>query len=142
MDLADLFDRHAAIAAAWSDDVRRSYQAFTDRIARDEPLTVTLGKGGLSYYAAAGPPPGATVFVAHFNAAPRAGQTDRGFADFRRDTLASLIDVEALLAELRAALAPETRVTAGKVWCGLHFPIEHAPRVADALRDLLVARLD
>jgi hypothetical protein len=48
------------IAQNWSAQTRKNYVAFSRRLANNHPLTLKIGKGGLSYYKAT---PSGMVFV-------------------------------------------------------------------------------
>lgn len=138
MDLTQLFAAHEAITAAWPAAARALYQTFTDHLVSDAAFTITLGKGGLSYYHVTAQ---RRLFICHVNALPRGREDGPGFADFRTDVLAPLVDVAAVLAGLRTALGDDITIREGKVWCSLHFPRARAAEVADAFRTELVGRV-
>lgn len=100
-------------------------------LAGAHELEITIGRGGLSFYAhsAAG-----RTFVCHFNAAPRRGRNDLGFADFKPYALAPQLDPEAVIRDLQHRLVPTIELRAGKAWYGAHFDREQDPDVAEAFR--------
>lgn len=136
MDLDRIFDH--ALAADWSPETRAIYRDFSERLMRQAALTVKVGKGGLSYYKTSA---GGPIFVCHFNAAPRGGNADLGFADFRRDTLERVLDFPMMLAALQAALGPEITIKSGKIWYSFHFPLARRAEIADALGEQIVAQI-
>jgi hypothetical protein len=127
-----------ALAAQWSPETQAAYRDFSERLMQQDALTVKVGKGGLSYYktTASGP-----IFVCHFNAHPRGGTGDLGFADFRRDALERVLDFPAVLAELQALLGPEIAIKSGKIWYSFHFPLARRAAIADALREQIVSKI-
>jgi hypothetical protein len=136
-NVQELFSQQPTITGAWPAATRALYQTFTDHLGRDTPVTIKVGKGGLSYYAATGQ---GRLFVCHFNAQPRGAVPDVGFADFRQDVLLPFLDVPTMRSELQAALGgPEINV--GAIWCSFRFPLAHSAAVADALRTHLLAKL-
>jgi hypothetical protein len=138
LDLDALFDQHSAITASWSGSARACYQCFTERLSQDAPLTIKVGKGGLSYYKQTAH---GRLFVCHFNAIPRRETSELGFADFRQDLLAPVLDVPRMIADLQAAVGSDLAIKPGKVWCSLHFPLARSADVADAFRVHLIAKL-
>ncbi|HEY0605738.1 MAG TPA: hypothetical protein VGD58_22635 [Herpetosiphonaceae bacterium] len=127
-----------ALAAQWSPETRAIYRDFSERLMRQDVLSVKVGKGGLSYYKATSSGP---IFICHFNAQPRYSTGDLGFADFRRDTLERVLDFPALLAGLQSALGPEIEIKAGNIWYSFHFPLARRAQIADALREQIVAQI-
>lgn len=123
-----------ALAAQWSPEIRATYREFSERLMQHDALTIKVGKGGLSYYK--GP-----IFVCHFNARPRGGSDDLGFADFRRDTLERVLHFPAMLADLQAALGPEIAIKAGNIWYSFHFPLARRAEIAEALREQIVSKI-
>jgi hypothetical protein len=118
-------------ARTWSAAVQARYLDFCKHLMQAERLSVKTGAGGLSFYKELD---GERVFVCHFNARPRSAQIGLGFADFRRDALEGRLNVDRVLGALRRRLGPQVEVKEGKLWCGLHFSLRLAPRVADAFR--------
>lgn len=129
---------HDPLFQSWSAAVRAVYLAFSTRLMRPGPLTVTVGKGGLSYYKAT---PTASVFVCHFNAQPQRQRTDLGFADFRFDALRPHLNLEATLQTIQQAAAPTIRVKVNKLWCSLHFALTDQARVADIFVEHIIAKV-
>lgn len=136
MNLDRIFDH--ALAAQWSQETRAVYRDFSERLMQQEALTVKVGKGGLSYY---NPTSSGPIFVCHFNATPRSGTSDLGFADFRRDTLERVLDFSAVLAGLQSALGPEIEIKSGTIWYSFHFPLAGRTEIAEALREQIVSRI-
>jgi hypothetical protein len=101
---------------------------------RDEPLTVKRGKGGLSYYKH-------RVFVCHFNARPRSGQEDVGFADFRFDALRPYLEIEPTIRAMQDDALPQVQIKSHKLWCGLHFPLSLVEHVAGLFRDHILSNV-
>lgn len=136
MNLDRIFDH--ALAAQWSPEMRVAYREFSERLMQQDALTVKVGKGGLSYYKATA---GGPIFVCHFNAQPRGGTGDLGFADFRRDALERVLDFPAVLTDLQSALGSEIAIKSGKIWYSFHFPLARRTEIADALRKQIVAKI-
>ncbi|MBV9789548.1 MAG: hypothetical protein JOZ51_15285 [Chloroflexi bacterium] len=136
MDLDRIFDH--ALAADWSPKTRAIYRDFSERLMQRDALTVKVGKGGLSYYKTTA---GGPIFVCHFNAEPRGGNADLGFADFRRDTLERVLDFPMMLADLQAALGPEITIKPGNIWYSFHFPLARRAEIADALRAQIISQI-
>ena len=136
MDLDRIFEH--ALAAQWSPETRAIYRDFSERLMRQAVLIAKVGKGGLSYYQTIA---GGQIFVCHFNAEPRGGNAELGFADFRRDTLERVLDFPAVLAGLQAALGHEIAIKSGKIWYSFHFPLARHSEIADALREQIVAQI-
>lgn len=136
MDLDRISDH--TLAAQWSPATRAIYRDFSERLMWQDALTIKVGQGGLSYYktSASGP-----IFVCHFNAEPRGGNTELGFADFRRDTLEHVLAFPAVLAGLQTAFGPEITIKAGKIWYSFHFPLAQRAEIADALREQIIAQI-
>ena len=124
------------IAATWAPDLVARYREFARVLGAGHALEITIGRGGLSFYA----PPGAgRTFICHFNAAPRSGRDDLGFADFKPRALAPQLDPDAVVADLQRRLGSSVELRAGKVWYGAHFASERDAHVAAAFRDAVVA---
>jgi hypothetical protein len=138
MHVIDDLLAHNTVARGWSPSTRALYRAFCERIMRHTALDVQIGKGGLSFYAQTD---SRRLFVCHFNAAPRGGQAELGFADFRQDVLQERLDLPATIQALQAAVGADVPIKVGKVWCSLHFPLARVPRIADAFATHLVAPL-
>ena len=124
------------IAAMWAPDVADRYRAFARVVAGGNELETTIGRGGLSFYAHRS---GNRIFVCHFNAAPRSGRDDLGFADFKPAALARRTDPDAVAADLQRRLGPDITLRRGKAWYGAHFARERDADVAAAFRDAVVA---
>lgn len=138
MGLDKLLNQHPLVTASWSEATRMLYRTFTERLTQQEPLTIKVGKGGLSYYKATVHGP---LFVCHFNAIPRRDQHELGFADFRQDVLAPVLHVPAVIAELQTVVGSDIEIKVGKVWCSFHFPLVRSADVADALRVHLISKI-
>ena len=124
------------IAGTWAPDLVARYREFARVLGADHALEITIGRGGLSFYAQ----PGAgRIFICHFNAAPRSGRDDLGFADFTPRALAPQLDPDAVVADLQRRLGSSVELRAGKVWHGAHFASERDAHVAAAFRDAVVA---
>ena len=126
------------IAQTWSPQIRQTYIVFSQRLANQDPLTIRIGKGGLSYYKET---QHGAVFVCHFNAAPRAQKSELGFADFRLDTLEAWLDLDATLQALQEAASAEVQVKVNKLWCSLHFPLRQADKVAELFSQHIVSKI-
>ena len=133
------FESHP-IATGWDRALTARYVRFAHVLAGPHELEITIGRGGLSFYANSA---GRRAFVCHFNAAPRAGRDDLGFADFKPHALAPQLDPEAVIRDMKRRLAPTIELRAGKAWYGAHFDREQDSDVADAFRlsilDVLLA---
>ena len=123
------------IASSWVPAVRERYRRFATVLAARHVLSLTVGRGGLSFYA---PTAARRVFVCHFNAAPRGGRDDLGFADFKPSALAPQLDPDAVVADLQRHLGPALELRAGKTWHGVHFARENDLDVADSFRHAVV----
>ena len=125
------------IAGIWAPDLVARYLEFARVLGAKHALEITIGRGGLSFYAH----PGAArrTFICHFNAAPRSGRDDLGFADFKPRALAPQLDPDAVVADLQRRLGPSVGLRAGKVWYGAHFASKRDAHVAAAFRDAVVA---
>lgn len=123
------------IAETWTPDLAARYREFARVLADGRGLEITIGRGGLSFYArsAAG-----RTFICHFNAAPRSGRDDLGFADFKPHALGPHVDSRGVIADLQRRLGPAVPLSAGKVWYGAHFARERDADVARAFRDAVV----
>ena len=124
------------IAATWAPDVEARYREFARVLGADHALEITIGRGGLSFYAF---PDAGRTFICHFNAAPRSGRDDLGFADFKPRALGPQLDPDAVVADLQRRLGASVVLRAGKVWCGAHFASERDAQVAAAFRHAVVA---
>jgi hypothetical protein len=112
-----------------------AYRFFSQQLTRSEILTTRMGKGGLSYYKNG-------VFVCHFNARPRKGQDDLGFADFRYDSLRPYLDVEDTISAMQRDAHPEVQLKRHKLWCSLHFPLSRMEDVAGLFLRHIISRVD
>ena len=130
--LPDAIESHP-IAQEWDEAVAGRYRNFADVLAFDHELEITIGRGGLSFYT-----PGPRKFLCHFNASPRTGRHDLGFADFKPQVLAPQLDPDAVVADLQRRFGSEIPLRAGKVWYGAHFLSEHDALVAAAFRSAIV----
>ncbi|MCG8350718.1 MAG: hypothetical protein MI924_23355 [Chloroflexales bacterium] len=126
-------------ALTWAPSTRDVYRTFCDRLMRDGPLSIKIGKGGLSF---SKPTPIGLVFICHFNAVPRSGEERLGFADFRKDVLHNRLDLDLVLQNMQHALGPESPIKIGKIWCSMHFPLTRAPEIADIFAEHLIAKVD
>lgn len=136
MDLDQILGH--GLAAQWSPEIRAVYRTFCEHLMQREALTVKVGKGGLSFYKTI---PAGAIFVCHFNAAPRGGSTDLGFADFRCDTLERVLDLPAAMTGLQSAFGPEIEIKTGNIWYSFHFPLARSSAIADTLREHVVSRI-
>jgi hypothetical protein len=118
---------HDKIAQKWSVDAQKNYQSFSQYLTQNAPLSIKIGNGGLSFYKMLGTQ---KVFVCHFNAEPRKGQVDIGFADFRFDALQGILDVEKTLQAMQAVALPDVKIKVNKLWCSFHFPMNLIQHVA------------
>ena len=126
------------IAGTWAPGVLTRYRQFAATLAGDHELEVTIGRGGLSFYAetAAG-----RTFICHFNAAPRIGREDLGFVDFRPLDLAPQLDPHAVVADLRQRLGASVELRSGKIWHSAHFDSGREVGVAESFRQSVVEPL-
>lgn len=111
-----------------------AYTSFSGHLMRDESAIVKRGKGGLSYYKNG-------VFVCHFNARPRSGQDDVGFADFRFDGLRPYLEIEPTIRAMQKDALPEVQIKSHRLWCSLHFPLSLVEHVAGLFRDHILSRV-
>lgn len=123
------------IAETWAPELAARYREFARVLAGSHELEITIGRGGLSFYAH---PAAGRAFICHFNAAPRSGRDDLGFADFKPHALGPHVDPRGVIADLQRRLGPGIPLSAGKVWCGAHFARERDADVAQAFRDAVV----
>lgn len=123
------------IARAWTPAVAERYRRFARSVAGGHELEVTIGRGGLSFYAHSDR---RRTFVCHFNATPRAGRDELGFADFQPRAVAPPLDADTVLADLQRRLGATIALRAGKAWCGAHFASERDADVATAFRQAIV----
>jgi hypothetical protein len=112
-----------------------AYQLFSEKLMKNESLTVKSGKGGLSYYKN-------DVFVCHFNAQPQKKRVDLGFADFRYDALRPFLDIEMTVAAFQKAALPEVQIKSHKLWCSLHFPLLQIEHVAGLFLKHIISKVD
>jgi hypothetical protein len=126
------------IAQTWTPETRAIYQDFYQHLTQRTPLDIKIGKGGLSFYKANGPQ---KVFVCHFNAEPRKGQHDIGFADFRYAGLSNLLDVKGAIQAIQANASSEVEIKVHTLWCSLHFPIGLGRHVAQLFLDHIIAKI-
>jgi len=122
----------------WSAETQAVYMAFSERLMREAPLVITIGKGGLSYYKEMG---NESVFVCHFNAKPQRLRNDLGFADFRLETLRNRVDLPLALDAIQKTTEPEIRFKLNKQWCSLHFSLSDYARVADIFYEHIIVKV-
>jgi len=116
-------------AKEWDRALADRYRRFAEELASDHGLRITVGRGGLSFYA-----PGMGRFLCHFNASPRKGREDLGFVDFKPHVLVPELDPSAVVVDLQRRLGFEIPLRAGKVWYGAQFLREQDALVAAAFR--------
>jgi len=126
------------IAQQWSPQTRETYLAFTQRLLHNHPLSIKVGKGGLSYYKQTRRD---LVFVCHFNATPQAQNEELGFADFRLDALRGRLNLSVALRALRKAASDDMHFKVSKLWCSLHFPLWRSSQVADLFRQHIIVKV-
>lgn len=112
-----------------------AYKFFSEKLMQHETLTVKTGSGGLSYYRDG-------VFVCHFNASPRKGRDDLGFADFRYDALRSYLDIDGTISAMRNEALPEVEIKSHKLWCSLHFPLSKMEHMADLFLKHIITKVN
>lgn len=137
MDIHNLLSQNP-ITQAWPLDIRNAYLAFYKRLTKRAPLSVKIGKGGLSFYKEL---KDASVFVCHFNAMPQRGRTDLGFADFRFDALRQRLNVDTTIRTIQKTASPEIHIKVNKLWCSLHFPLTQANDVADLFTTHIISKV-
>jgi hypothetical protein len=138
MNDLDLLFEQSDIARGWSAATQDHYRNFTHALNQTEPLSIKIGKGGLSYYRDTETGP---VFVCHFNAAPQKARPDLGFADFRFDALRDRLDMDAVLHAMQTAALPDVHVKVNKLWCSLHFPHTMIEQVADLFSKHIISKV-
>ena len=111
-----------------------AYKLFSDKLMKNETLTVKSGKGGWSYYKNG-------VFVCHFNAQPQKKRDDLGFADFRYDALRPYLDIETTVAAFQKDALPEVQIKSHKLWCSLHFPLLQMEHVAGLFLTHIISKV-
>lgn len=116
-----------------------AYQTFYKSLTAKHELTVKIGRGGLSFYKQITDE--GSVFVSHFNAAPRRGVTNLGFADFRLEAVRPYLNLETTLRALQKAAPPEIEFKVNKLWCSLHFPLTRTATVADLFSKYIVSKV-
>lgn len=137
MDIHNLLSQNP-IAQAWPLNIRNAYLAFYKRLTKSIPLSVKIGKGGLSFYKET---KDGSVFVCHFNAMPQRGRTDLGFADFRFDALRQRLNMDTTIRALQKTAPPEIHIKVNKLWCSLHFPLTRANDVADLFTEHIISKV-
>ena len=115
-----------------ADDAAR-YARFRERVVAGDPVEVTTGPGGISFYVRAG---GRRRFAGHFNARPRRGEDGLGFADLKPASTG--LDPDAVVAALEARLAGIADMRRGAAWWSAHFAAGEDAVVAGALRAVVV----
>ena len=111
-----------------------AYKLFSDKLMKNETLTVKSGSGGLSYYKNG-------VFVCHFNARPQKKRDDLGFADFRYDALRPYMDIEKTLEAIQKDALPEVQIKSHKLWCAMHFPLSQMEHVANLFLKHIISKV-
>lgn len=135
--LPDAIESHP-LAHEWAPALLGRYRRFAQVLAGPHALGITIGRGGVSFYATTVT---GRTFACHFNAVPRRGRDDLGFADFRPKALAPQLDPDGVIADLQRRLGPGIELRAGKVWYGAHFSRERDDHVAHAFGRAVVDSL-
>ena len=127
-------DPVASTSGTGDEDER--YERFRARLVGNDPVEVTTGPGGLSFYVTAG---GRRRFAGHFNARPRKAEAGRGFADMK--PAATGLDPDRVVAELEQRLAGRADMRRGAAWWSAHFAATEDVAVATAFRTVILEPL-
>lgn len=112
------------------------YARFRDGIAAADPVEVTEGPGGLSFYVVRD---GRRRFACHFNARPRRSEVERGFADFKPHGTG--LDPERTMTTLESLLSGRAACRRTPTWWSAHFAASEDALVAMAFRHAVMIPL-